>query len=75
MQTRKPYALWGLLELLERYPGQVPDVAFMFYCWDEPHVHKWPKHEQAEHPPIQFQYCNDANSMGLVFPDWTFWGW
>jgi hypothetical protein len=25
-------------------------------------------------PPL-FQYCRDNKTLGVVFPDWSFWGW
>jgi len=33
-QTRMMFTIWGLLLLLERYPGLVPDVDLMFECME-----------------------------------------
>ncbi|KAK9691023.1 hypothetical protein RND81_09G171200 [Saponaria officinalis] len=72
--TRGVITRWGILQLLRRYPGRVPDLELMFDTVDLPVISKhypWPN---ATAPPL-FRYCGDANTFNIVFPDWTFWGW
>ncbi|KAK1315057.1 hypothetical protein QJS10_CPA06g00332 [Acorus calamus] len=75
-QTRDLFTMWGVLQLLRRYPGRVPDLDLMFDCGDRP-VIKLSDHQQhlSSPPPPLFQYCGDESSVALVFPDWSFWGW
>ncbi|KAJ9164175.1 hypothetical protein P3X46_023781 [Hevea brasiliensis] len=75
-QTRDVFTLWGILQLLRRYPGKVPDLELMFDCVD------WPVVKSSEYsgpsatgPPPLFRYCGDDDSLDIVFPDWSFWGW
>lgn len=76
-QTRDVFTLWGILQLLRRYPGEVPDLELMFDCVD------WPVIRTADYsgpnatapPPPLFRYCGDDNTLDIVFPDWSFWGW
>ncbi|XP_059667081.1 uncharacterized protein LOC132312644 isoform X2 [Cornus florida] len=75
-QTRDDFTLWGILQLLRRYPGQVPDLDLMFDCVDWPVIrsvdYTGPKATAV--PPL-FRYCGDEATLDIVFPDWTFWGW
>lgn len=75
-QTRDVFTLWGIVQLLRRYPGQVPDLELMFDCVD------WPVVKAVDHqgkdkpaPPPLFRYCADDSTLDIVFPDWSFWGW
>ncbi|KAL1820103.1 hypothetical protein ACET3Z_014972 [Daucus carota] len=75
-QTRDNFTQWGMLQLLRRYPGKVPDLDLMFDCVD------WPVIRAAEYagpdakaPPPLFRYCGNSETLDIVFPDWTFWGW
>uniref|UniRef100_A0A2P2KD36 KDEL motif-containing protein 1 n=3 Tax=Rhizophora mucronata TaxID=61149 RepID=A0A2P2KD36_RHIMU len=75
-QTRDVFTLWGILQLLRKYPGQVPDLELMFDCVD------WPVVKSRDHigpdapaPPPLFRYCGDDDTLDIVFPDWSFWGW
>lgn len=72
-QTRDVFTLWGILQLLNRYPGRVPDFDLMFNCDDMPVV------RSADYPtppaPPLFRYCKDDTTLDIVFPDWSFWGW
>ncbi|CAI9302436.1 unnamed protein product [Lactuca saligna] len=72
-QTRDVFTIWGFLQLLRRYPGQLPDLDLMFDCFDWPLIHKKDFHEVA--PPPLFRYCGDDDTLDIVFPDWSFWGW
>ncbi|KAG9454513.1 hypothetical protein H6P81_007417 [Aristolochia fimbriata] len=72
-QTRDVFTQWGILQLLRRYPGQLPDLDLMFNCGDRPVVKKV-DYKQSEPPPL-FRYCGDDESLDIVFPDWSFWGW
>ncbi|XP_038708789.1 O-glucosyltransferase rumi homolog [Tripterygium wilfordii] len=75
-QTRDVFTIWGIVQLTRLYPGLVPDLELVFYCEDRPVINK---HEYAApnktSPPPVFHYCADDESLDIVFPDWTFWGW
>ncbi|QCD94844.1 protein glucosyltransferase [Vigna unguiculata] len=75
-QTRDVFTLWGILQLLRRYPGKVPDLELMFDCVDWPVVlanqYSGPVSQQ---PPPLFRYCGNDDTLDIVFPDWSFWGW
>ena len=75
-QTRDVFTLWGILQLLRKYPGKVPDLELMFDCVD------WPVIRTSDYdvsnstgPPPLFRYCGDDDTLDIVFPDWSFWGW
>ncbi|XP_043687070.1 protein O-glucosyltransferase 1 [Telopea speciosissima] len=76
VQSRAMFTVWGLLQLLQRYPGAVPDVDLMFDCMDKPVINRteygqgtrWP-------PPPLFRYCTTEGHFDIPFPDWSFWGW
>ncbi|WZZ82404.1 hypothetical protein YC2023_102976 [Brassica napus] len=77
-QTRDVFTIWGILQLLRMYPGQIPDLELLFLCYDKPAIWKrdfnktrkdtWP-------PPPLFRYCGHRDAYDIVFPDWSFWGW
>ena len=75
-QTRDVFTLWGILQLLRRYPGMLPDLELMFDCVDWPVVlaerYSGPN---ANAPPPLFRYCANDATFDIVFPDWSFWGW
>ncbi|KAJ8633067.1 hypothetical protein MRB53_026403 [Persea americana] len=73
-QTRDVFTLWGIMQLLRRYPGRVPDLELMFDCGDGP-VSRDYEAKDARAPPPLFAYCTDDEMLDIVFPDWTFWGW
>ncbi|KAE8736434.1 heavy metal-associated isoprenylated plant protein 26-like [Hibiscus syriacus] len=75
-QTRDVFTLWGILQLLRKYPGKIPDLDLMFDCVD------WPVIKSVDYggpnatpPPPLFRYCKDDETLDIVFPDWSFWGW
>ncbi|KAL1319358.1 hypothetical protein HN51_071649 [Arachis hypogaea] len=79
-QTRDVFTKWGILQLLRRYPGMLPDMEFMFDCVD------WPvilaeryggsnSNNASNVPPPLFRYCANDATLDIVFPDWSFWGW
>ncbi|XP_043715530.1 O-glucosyltransferase rumi homolog [Telopea speciosissima] len=78
-QTRDLFTWWGILQLLRKYPGRrrLPDLDLMFSCADKPKIrssdYQLPNTTTA--PPPLFQYCGNAWSLAIVFPDWSFWGW
>ncbi|KAF7852351.1 hypothetical protein BT93_L0905 [Corymbia citriodora subsp. variegata] len=75
-QTRDVFTLWGILQLLRRYPGRVPDLELMFDCVDWPVIHsELYRGPNATSPPPLFRYCGDNATLDIVFPDWSFWGW
>lgn len=75
-QTRDNFTQWGILQLLRRYPGKLPDLDLMFDCVDWPVIkaeeYRGPN---ASAPPPLFRYCADNETLDIVFPDWSFWGW
>jgi hypothetical protein len=75
-QTRDLFTIWGILQLLRRYPGRVPDLDLMFDCVDWPVVHadQYEGENATVLPPL-FRYCGDNETLDVVFPDWSFWGW
>ncbi|KAL0299523.1 UNVERIFIED_CONTAM: O-glucosyltransferase rumi [Sesamum radiatum] len=75
-QTRDVFTLWGILQLLIRYPGKVPDLDLMFDCVDWP-VIKSSAYQgpNALKPPPLFRYCGNNQTFDIAFPDWSFWGW
>ncbi|KAI5013985.1 hypothetical protein ZWY2020_055375 [Hordeum vulgare] len=75
-QTRDLFTIWGILQLLRRYPGRVPDLDLRFDCVDWPVVrtHLYRGKHAPFMPPL-FRYCGDDRTLDIVFPDWSFWGW
>ncbi|KAG0534948.1 hypothetical protein BDA96_04G323600 [Sorghum bicolor] len=75
-QTRDLFTIWGILQLLRRYPGRVPDLDLMFDCVDWPVVHadQYEGENATVLPPL-FRYCGNNETLDVVFPDWSFWGW
>ncbi|XP_010255431.1 PREDICTED: O-glucosyltransferase rumi homolog [Nelumbo nucifera] len=75
-QTRDVFTLWGILQLLRRYPGRLPDFDIMFNCNDRPVIRSRDyEGPNATAPPPLFHYCGDDWTLDIVFPDWSFWGW
>ncbi|XP_024171827.1 O-glucosyltransferase rumi homolog isoform X2 [Rosa chinensis] len=75
-QSRDTFTLWGILQLLRRYPGKVPDLELMFDCVDWPVIlSRFYSGPNSSAPPPLFRYCGDDRSLDIVFPDWSFWGW
>ncbi|CAH2063256.1 unnamed protein product [Thlaspi arvense] len=77
-QTRDVFTIWGMVQLLRMYPGQVPDLELLFLCHDQPGI--WKKDFRQEDnatwlPPPLFHYCSHRDAYDIVFPDWSFWGW
>ncbi|KAL4351155.1 hypothetical protein GQ457_06G032130 [Hibiscus cannabinus] len=75
-QTRDLFTIWGILQLLKLYPGQVPDLELLFYCGDNTVIMKkdYQGHWAASPPPV-FHYCGEKAALDIIFPDWSFWGW
>ncbi|KAK1315056.1 hypothetical protein QJS10_CPA06g00333 [Acorus calamus] len=81
-QSRDVFTLWGVLQLLRRYPGRVPDLELMFDTFDWPVVKSKDYRRRSGKarrrrggPPPLFRYCGDESTLDIVFPDWSFWGW
>ncbi|KAH0686398.1 hypothetical protein KY284_016951 [Solanum tuberosum] len=75
-QSRDTFTLWGILQMLRRYPGKVPDLDLMFNCGDSTVTEtKFYRRPNAPAPPPLFRYCGNDASLDIVFPDWSFWGW
>lgn len=79
IQTRDVFTIWGILQLLRRYPGKVPDLELMFDTDDRPKVrakdYRGSNSTEVAGPPPLFRYCGDRWTVDIVFPDWSFWGW
>ncbi|KAG6506887.1 O-glucosyltransferase rumi-like [Zingiber officinale] len=71
--ARNVFTLWGIIQLINRYPGRVPDLDLMFNCMDQPSV-KSAQYSPSTLPPV-FHYCKDDQTSDILFPDWSFWGW
>ncbi|XP_011023363.1 PREDICTED: O-glucosyltransferase rumi homolog [Populus euphratica] len=75
-QTRDVFTIWGILQLLNLYPGKIPDLELMFRCGDKTVIQKHDiQGSDGMSPPVLFQYCGHSTALNIVFPDWTFWGW
>lgn len=72
VQSRMMFTVWGILQLLSKYPGMVPDVDMMFDCMDKPIINRT---EHQSFPPPLFRYCTNEAHLDIPFPDWSFWGW
>lgn len=71
IQTREVFTMWGIVQLLRKYPGKVADLELMFDCDDLPVI----RGSSLAGPPPLFRYCGDRWTDDIVFPDWSFWGW
>ena len=75
-QTRDIFTEWGIVQLLARYPGRVPDVDMMFATGDVIEVRAADYHDNPSAAPPLFRYCKDvAQEVAILWPDWSFWGW
>lgn len=72
VQSRAIFTIWGLVQLLRRFPGMVPDVDMMFDCMDKPSINRT---ENKDMPLPLFRYCTTEANFDIPFPDWSFWGW
>ncbi|KAL1355816.1 hypothetical protein HN51_007793 [Arachis hypogaea] len=76
IQTRDVFTIWGILQLMRRYPSMVPDLDLMFDCDDRPVIRARDyRRPNSIGPPPLFRYCGDRWTHDIVFPDWSFWGW
>ncbi|CAM6104362.1 unnamed protein product [Calypogeia fissa] len=76
VQTRAVFTVWGILMLMEKFEGKIPDVEMMFDCMDRPHIEKTNLEPSAEWSPAPlFRYCSNSQYYDLPWPDWSFWGW
>lgn len=80
-QTRDKFTIWGILQLLQKFPDRIPDLDLIFYCHDFPqikvidYVSRDLSNLSSWIPPPIFGYNSDEDSLDIVFPDWSFWGW
>ncbi|XP_039002493.1 O-glucosyltransferase rumi-like [Hibiscus syriacus] len=74
VQSRMMFTLWGILQLLKKYPGMVPDVDIMFDCMDKPSIER-NQFGNGSLPVPLFRYCTTEAHLDIPFPDWSFWGW
>ncbi|KAE8712875.1 protein LURP-one-related 4 [Hibiscus syriacus] len=76
IQTRDVFTIWGIQQLLRKYPGGLPDLEIMFDTEDRPAIRSRDyRGPNATAPPPLFRYCGDKKTLDIVFPDWSFWGW
>ncbi|MED6203611.1 hypothetical protein PIB30_000691 [Stylosanthes scabra] len=76
IQTRDVFTIWGIIQLLRRYPSMIPDLDLMFDCDDRPVIRAQDyRGPNSTGPPPLFRYCGDRWTHDIVFPDWSFWGW
>ncbi|KAH7849123.1 hypothetical protein Vadar_013300 [Vaccinium darrowii] len=73
-ETRDVFTIWGILQLLRLYPGQIPDLDIMFEMGDSP-VIKQSEYPRSKKIPVMFHYCGSDSTYDITFPDWSFWGW
>uniref|UniRef100_A0A0D3BQ72 Glycosyl transferase CAP10 domain-containing protein n=1 Tax=Brassica oleracea var. oleracea TaxID=109376 RepID=A0A0D3BQ72_BRAOL len=63
-------------DLLQWYPGRLPDLELLFDADDRPTVRSSDyRGQQHPAPPPVFRYCSNDANLDIVFPDWSFWGW
>ncbi|KAF7148166.1 hypothetical protein RHSIM_Rhsim03G0184400 [Rhododendron simsii] len=76
-ETRDLFTQWGILQLLRRYPGKLPDLDLVFSVSDRPVIKStdYSTGPNATAPPPLFRYCGTDDTLSIVFPDWSFWGW
>ncbi|GLT84584.1 hypothetical protein SLE2022_028050 [Rubroshorea leprosula] len=74
-ETRDKFSSWGIVQLLRWYPGRLPDLDMMFECGDLPLIPSRDFQGPDARPPPLFRYCSNEESLDIVFPDWSFWGW
>lgn len=75
IQTRALFTLWGIAQLARWHPGKLPDLELIFDADDRPVVQAKHFRQPDSGPPPLFRYCSDWESLDIVFPDWSFWGW
>lgn len=75
IQSRALFTMWGIVQLARLYPGRLPDLELMFDSDDRPVVQEKHFRSPGSEPPPLFRYCSDWQSLDIVFPDWSFWGW
>ncbi|XP_059312805.1 uncharacterized protein LOC132063989 isoform X1 [Lycium ferocissimum] len=74
-QTRHLFTMYGIVQLLRWYPGKLPNLEIMFKTDDLPAIRSKDYRGPDSGPPPLFSYCSDLQSLDIVFPDWSFWGW
>ncbi|KAH7848345.1 hypothetical protein Vadar_001670 [Vaccinium darrowii] len=73
-ETRDVFTVWGILQLLRLYPGEIPDLDIMFQMGDSSVIKmsEYPGSED-EKIPVMFHYCGSDSTFDITFPDWSFW--
>ncbi|PHT90431.1 hypothetical protein T459_05544 [Capsicum annuum] len=73
-QSRNTFTLWGILQMLRRYLGKVPDLDMIFTCGDPTVVQtEFYQRPKAPAPSPVFHYCSNDASLDIAFSDWSFW--
>lgn len=84
------YWLWGIREILDEFPDEIPDIDFVLNTQDDPQVSivgKRPKNPASAKkfreyipgiveraPPPVFSAVKTSNHYDLLWPMWTIWG-
>ncbi|KAJ8540038.1 hypothetical protein K7X08_026427 [Anisodus acutangulus] len=67
--------MYGIIQLLRFYPGKLPNLEIMFDTDDRPVIPAKDFQRPDSGPPPLFRYCSDWQSMDIVFPEFSYWGW
>ncbi|KAL6606182.1 hypothetical protein ACP70R_041835 [Stipagrostis hirtigluma subsp. patula] len=73
-QKRDVLTQWGIVQMMRRYAGRVPDLDLMFACDDLGRVRAADFPTPSDAPPV-FRFSKDSSKLDILFPDWSFWGW
>lgn len=68
IQSRDVFTLWGILQLLRKYPGRLPDLELMFDCDDRPVIKAPSFRGVALSPSPLFRYCGDPWRLDYCLP-------
>ncbi|RDX87357.1 hypothetical protein CR513_31178, partial [Mucuna pruriens] len=66
IQTRDVFTMWGILQLLRRYPGRLPDLELVFDCDDLPLI------PPSGSPPPLFRYCGHRSTQDIFCVDYIY---
>lgn len=73
-QARIPYAILALMELLQTFPGMMPDVDALFFPGDFPVFRKPLRNSSVAPAPPAFGYNSAPGFADIPFPDYSFYG-
>ncbi|KAJ6840805.1 protein O-glucosyltransferase 1-like isoform X2 [Iris pallida] len=67
--------IWGILQLLRRYPGRLPDLDLMSTASTGPSQTPQTKGRTGRLRRRCSRIAGMSLRLTLWFPDWSFWGW